>query len=328
MIDDNDDDKKNDLPTGEERLNDEDSRDLTDKTSILQSDTFKLRLAQAGQAPPSLVMLVGPVASVGRQWPIEDTDRIIGRAPTAHIFVDDRSVSKFHAKIVMAGGDVSVIDLESTNKTVVNGRHVQPLVPQKLHNNDQIKVGNIIFKFLERGSIETVASATTFDRGLTDALTGIANRGALQTKAPELFKRSELLGITFTLMLFDIDRFKSINDTYGHMAGDFVLQEIAKVIRDKLIRGNDFFARAGGEEFALLLLGSPPRQSEEIGERIRATIEGHNFVFEGKEIPVTISIGIAFKHERDEGWDFVFERADKALYHSKNSGRNRVSVAS
>jgi two-component system cell cycle response regulator len=303
-------------------------RDLTDKTSILQSDTFKLRLAQAGQAPPSLVMLVGPVASVGRQWPIEDTDRIIGRAPTAHIFVDDKSVSKFHAKLVMAGGDVSLIDLESTNKTIVNGRQIQPLVPHKLHNNDQIKVGNIIFKFLERGSIETVASATTFDRGQTDALTGIANRGALQSKAPELYKRSDLLGVTYTLMLFDIDKFKSINDTYGHPAGDFVLREIAKVIRDKLIRGNDFFARAGGEEFALLLLGSPPKQAEEIGERIRATIEGHDFVFEAKTIPVTISIGIAFKNEKDETWELVYERADRALYHSKNNGRNRVSVAS
>lgn len=307
---------------------DEDSKDLTDKTSVLQSDTFKLRIAQAGQAPPSLVMLVGPVASVGRQWPIEDTDRIIGRAPTAHIFVDDRSVSKFHAKLVMAGGDVSVIDLESTNKTVVNGKQIQPLVPHKLANNDQIKVGNIIFKFLERGSIETVASAATFDRGLTDALTGIANRGALMAKAPELHKRSELLGITFTLMLFDIDKFKSINDTYGHPAGDYVLAEIAAVIRDKLIRGNDFFARAGGEEFALLLLGSPPRQAEEIGERIRATIETHDFKFEGKKLPITISIGIAFKNENDASWEFIYDRADKALYNSKNTGRNRVSVAS
>jgi diguanylate cyclase (GGDEF)-like protein len=309
---------------------DEDSsiKDLSDKTSVLQSDTFKLRLAQAGQAPPSLVLLVGPASSVGRQWPIEDTDRIIGRAPSANIYVDDKSVSKFHAKLVMAGGDVSVIDLESTNRTVVNGRQIPPLVPHKLANNDQIKVGNIIFKFLERGSIETVAQAQSFDRGQTDALTGIANRGALQGKAPELYKRSELLGVTFTLMLFDIDKFKNVNDTYGHPAGDYVLQEIAKVVRDKLIRGNDFFARAGGEEFALLLLGSPPRQAEEIAERIRATIEGHHFAFEGRHIPVTISIGIAFKQEKDRGWESVYERADKALYFSKNNGRNRVSVAS
>src|SRR5258705_7476967 len=98
---------------------DEDSKDLTDKTSVLQSDTFKLRIAQAGQAPPSIVMLVGPVASVGRQWPIEDTDRIIGRAPTAHIFVDDKSVSKVHAKLVMAAGAVSVIDFEATKNNLV-----------------------------------------------------------------------------------------------------------------------------------------------------------------------------------------------------------------
>ena len=306
---------------------DEDPRDLTDKTSVLQSDTFKLRLAQAGQAPPSLVMLVGPVASVGRQWPIEDTDRVIGRAPNAAVFVDDKSVSKFHAKLVMAGGDVSVIDLESTNKTVVNGRQIQPLVPHKLHNNDQIKVGNIIFKFLERGSIETVASAATFDRAHTDALTGIANRGALQAKAPELFKRAELLGITFTVMLFDIDKFKLVNDTFGHPAGDYVLKEISKVVRDKLIRGNDFFVRAGGEEFALMLLGSPPRQAEEIAERIRATIEGHEFIYEGKHIPTTISIGIAFKAAGDEAFEAIYDRADKALYHSKHNGRNRVSVA-
>jgi diguanylate cyclase (GGDEF)-like protein len=129
-------------------------------------------------------------------------------------------------------------------------------------------------------------------------------------------------------MLFDIDKFKQINDTYGHPAGDYVLAEIAAVIRDKLIRGNDFFARAGGEEFALLLLGSPPRQAEEIGERIRATIENHDFKFEGKKLPITISIGIAFKSERDASWEFIYERSDKALYNSKNTGRNRVSVAS
>ena len=306
---------------------DDDVKDLSEKTSVLQSDTFKLRLAQAGQAPPSVVLLVGPASSVGRQWPIEDTDRVIGRAPNAYIFVDDKSVSKFHAKLVLAGGDVSVIDLESTNKTVVNGQVIQPLVPHKLKNNDQIKTGNIIFKFLERGSIETVASAQTFDRGQTDALTGIANRGALMAKAPEIFKRADLLGVPFTLMVLDIDRFKLINDTYGHPAGDQILKEVASVISHKLIRGNDFFVRSGGEEFALLLLGSQPPQAEEIGERIRATIENHPFIWENQQMKVTVSLGIAFKNEKDQNWEQVFERADKALYHSKNNGRNRVSVA-
>lgn len=307
---------------------DDDNKDISDKTSVLPSDTFKLRLAQAGQAPPALVLLVGPASSVGRQWPIEDKDVIVGRSPNANIFVDDRSVSKFHAKLILSGGDVSLVDLESTNKTFVNGKVLPPLQPLQLRNNDQIKTGNIIFKFLERGSIETVASAQAFDRALTDALTGIANRGALDSKAPEFFKRASLLGFPLSLLIFDIDKFKDVNDTYGHPAGDYILKEVAHVVKTKLIRGNDFFARAGGEEFCLLLAGSALNQAEEVAERIRATIEAQEFVFEGTKIPITISIGVAGYDPSDTSWTEIYDRADKALYHSKNNGRNCVSVAS
>lgn len=306
---------------------DDDNTDFADKTSIMQSDTFKLRLAEAGKAPPSLVLLVGPASSVGRQWPLEDTDRIIGRSPNAHIYVDDKSVSKSHAKVMLQGGDVTMMDLESTNKTVINGKLVTPLSPIKLSNNDQIKCGNVIFKFLEQGNLETVASAQTYGRSQTDALTGIANRGALNIKGPEAYKRSGLLGIPLSLIAFDIDHFKKVNDTYGHPAGDYVLKEIARVIGTRLIRGNDFFSRTGGEEFTLLLLGSNLRTAEEVAERIRQTIEAHQFNFEGTDIPITISAGVAIKNEQDPNWEAIYERADKALYHSKNSGRNRVSVA-
>lgn len=307
---------------------DEDEGSFADKTSIMPSDTFKLRLAQAGQAPPAMMMLVGPQSSIGRQWPIEESEKVIGRAPNAFIFVDDRSVSKSHAKIILNAGDVSIVDLESTNKTIVNGKVLEPLTPMKLKNNDQIKMGNIILKFLERGSIETVAAAQSFDRGLKDALTGIANRGAFMARAEESFKRSGLLAIPLSLLLFDLDRFKSINDNYGHPAGDYVLSELSHVVRDKLIRSNDFFARVGGEEFALLLLGSNITQAQEIGERIRTTIQNHNFVFEDKKLPVTISLGLATKGEEDTQWQSLYERADKALYQSKNNGRNQLTLES
>lgn len=307
------------------RGKDEDEQPL-DKTSVVQSETFKVRLAQAGQAPPSLILLVGPANTVGRQWPIEDTDRILGRAATAHVSVDDRSVSKSHCKLILSGGDVSIIDLQSTNKTVVNGRVLTPLVPHKLGSNDQIKTGNVIFKFLERGNIETVATGMTYEKAHTDALTGIANRGGLNSRAVESFRRSDLLGVPFSLITFDIDHFKAVNDNYGHPAGDFILKEIARVIREKLIRENDFFARSGGEEFCLILLGSGLNQAHEIGERIRHTIEAHSFQFEGRLIPVTISAGVATKSSQDKSWEEVFDRADKALYVSKRSGRNRVHI--
>lgn len=297
-----------------------------DKTSVVQSDTFKVRIAQAGEAPPCLVLLVGPANEVGRQWPIENTDFIIGRSHTAHVHVQDGSVSKSHAKLVMSGGEVSIIDLQSTNKTVVNNKLLTSLQPHKLRNNDQIKVGNVIFKFLERGNIETVSVAQTFNKALIDPLTGINNRGALNTQGVEFFNKSRLLGSPLSVIVFDIDFFKKINDTYGHSAGDYVLKDLARIVRDTLIRGNDYFARYGGEEFCLLLLGSPMKQVEEIGSRIRRTIQDHQFVYEGTRLPVTISVGISMIHDDDKSWSDIFNRADAALYESKNSGRNKVTL--
>ena len=296
-----------------------------DKTSVVPSETFKVRLAQAGEAPPAVVMLVGPANSVGRQWSIEDTDRILGRSEKSHIFVDDKSVSKSHAKLILSGGDVSLVDLESTNKTVINGRVIPALVPVKLNNNDQIKTGNIIFKFLERGNTETVSTAETFDRGLTDALTGAHNRGALDAHAIEAFKRSNLLDISFSIVTFDIDHFKKVNDTYGHDAGDYVLQEIVTVIKNRLIRENDFFARSGGEEFTLILLGGAAEKAKDVAERIRHTIETHSFVYNNIHIPITISVGVSRKTNEDTLWDVIYKRADQALYTSKHGGRNQVT---
>ncbi len=310
-------------------VDDADTQDeiTLDKTSVVQSDTFKVRIAQAGEAPPCLVLLVGPANEVGRQWPIEATDCIIGRSPTVNVHVEDRSVSKSHAKLTMSAGEVSIIDLESTNKTVINSKILPSLQPQKLKNNDQIKVGNIIFKFLERGNIETVSVAQTFNKALIDQLTGINNRGALNVQGVELFNKSRLLGSPLSVIVFDIDFFKKVNDGHGHPAGDYVLKDLSRVVRDSLIRGNDYFARYGGEEFCLLLLGSPQKQVEEIGERIRRTIQDHRFEYEGAHLPITISVGIASILETDKSWNDIFNRADKALYVSKHNGRNRVSFA-
>lgn len=298
-----------------------------DKTSVVQSDTFKVRIAQAGESPPCLVLLVGPANEVGRQWPIETADSIIGRSPSVHVHIEDRSVSKSHAKLVLSAGEVSIIDLESTNKTVVNSKVLPSLQPLKLKNNDQIKVGNIIFKFLERGNIETVSVAQTFNKALIDPLTGINNRGALNVQGVELFNKSRMLGSPLSVIVFDIDFFKKVNDEYGHPAGDYVLKDLTRVVRESLIRGNDYFARYGGEEFCLLLLGSPQKQVEEIGERIRRTIQEHQFIYNEIRLPITISIGIASILAADKSWSDIFSRADKALYVSKHNGRNRVSFA-
>jgi diguanylate cyclase (GGDEF)-like protein len=235
-------------------------------------------------------------------------------------------MSKSHAKLVLRAGDVSIIDLESTNRTVVNGQILPPLTPHSLTNNDQIKTGNVIFKFLEKGNIETVSAAQTFTRSVTDSLTGCYNKGALAAHGVEAFKKSALLGVPLSVITFDIDFFSQVNNTYGHPAGDYVLKELTTIIREKLIRENDFFARSGGEEFTLVLLGGHVKQAEEVAGRIRSTIENHEFVFQGRQIPITMSLGVATREPSDSSWLDIFDRADKALYTSKNGGRNKVTV--
>ena len=296
-----------------------------DKTSIIPSDTFKVRLQQAGKTPPSLVMLVGPNSSIGKRWELDDMNRVIGRSESSHIYVEDRSVSKSHAKITISSGEVSITDLKSTNQTIINGKALEPLAPHKLSNNDQVKTGNVIFKFLSEGNIESVSADQTFDRTQMDALTGVYNKGALEVKGVEFFRRAELLAVPLSLVTFDLDHFKNVNDNYGHAAGDYVLKAVAKAVREQLIRDTDFFARSGGEEFCLLLLGGDKGLAEEVAERIRVTIKDNEFIFQEQKISLTISAGVSSRQPEDVSWHDIFQRADKGLYESKKNGRNKVT---
>jgi two-component system cell cycle response regulator len=299
-----------------------------EKTSVVSSETFRGRLKEADDVPPVLVVLIGPPGYVGKQYPITTNDIVIGRSVESQVYIDDKSLSRSHAKFAVNGTEISVIDLGSTNKTVVNGQVIPPLASCLLKNNDQIKTGNVIFKYLERGSIESVTNAEMYEKAQKDALTGAYSKGALIEKGPEAIKRAEVLNEELSLVTFDIDHFKKVNDSYGHNGGDFVLKELCRIVITKLIRANDYFARYGGEEFVLILSGTSTKTANEVAERIRQTIEAHEFNFEGKIIPVTISIGVATRYSSEADWMQIYERADKALYQSKQNGRNRVTISS
>lgn len=312
----------------EKNKDEEETTTPGEKTSVISGDTYKGRLAEAVKEPPCLVLLVGPTRYIGKQWPITGTDIIIGRAPQSQIYIDDRSVSKSHAKIVLShGNEVSIIDLESTNKTVINGRPLPSLTAVRLQNNDQLKTGNVIFKFLERGNIEAITSKDIHDRTALDGLTKIFNKTSLLEHGIEAFKRAQLMQFPLTVINFDLDHFKKVNDNYGHLAGDYVLREIADLVKTKFIRGDDFFARFGGEEFVIILHGSTAAQGYEIAERLRINIQKHLFQFEGVTLPITISAGVAEKTGTMTGWDELYKKSDAALYQSKNGGRNKVTRA-
>jgi two-component system cell cycle response regulator len=297
-----------------------------DKTSVVDGDTLKVRLDEARKAPPALILLMGPAGVMGKQWFIEKNELTIGREPTCDIYIDEKSLSKKHAKLLMSGEQVQIVDLQSTNGTEVANKKLSPHVQTLMSNNDTIKLGNVIFKFLSQGNLEAMTHAASHDRSTIDGLTQIFNKAATMAHLEESFKKAKLTETNLSLIVFDLDHFKKINDTYGHPGGDYVLREVASVVKNQLIRSGDTFGRYGGEEFVVVLYGSPLQRACDIAERIRSTIERHGFTFSDKKIPVTVSLGVAALDATIPNPDALFAKADQALYKSKGSGRNRVST--
>jgi diguanylate cyclase (GGDEF)-like protein len=158
----------------------------------------------------------------------------------------------------------------------------------------------------------------------TDGLTGLDNRRHLEERLEEMFRHSQRLNEPFACVMCDLDRFKSVNDEYGHQAGDAVLKQFARILRGE-VREIDRAGRFGGEEFMLLLPGTVLDAGVTFAERVRKQVEAHTFTFEGNSIRRTASFGVsAWPHPRVTDCDSLMRAADDALYVAKETGRNRV----
>ncbi|MFC3606381.1 sensor domain-containing diguanylate cyclase [Stutzerimonas tarimensis] len=159
----------------------------------------------------------------------------------------------------------------------------------------------------------------------TDRLTGLSNRGHWEEELKRQYARHRRYGSMASLIMFDIDHFKRINDTYGHQAGDRVIQTLARITADS-IRDADLAGRYGGEEFAVLLPDVSAPGARLLAERLRKTAEATEVMHEGQSIRFTISIGVADLSEPCASHEHLIQRADHALYASKHAGRNRITV--
>ena len=159
----------------------------------------------------------------------------------------------------------------------------------------------------------------------TDRLTGLFNRGHWEETLLLEFKRARRTGQPFSLMMFDIDHFKKVNDTYGHPAGDEVIRRTAAALGD-CIRETDVAGRYGGEEFAVLLVNTAAADAQVVAERIRTTVEAQTVSHDGRDIRYTVSLGIAEMTGDIQSHEQLIQQADEALYASKQGGRNRVSI--
>lgn len=167
----------------------------------------------------------------------------------------------------------------------------------------------------------------SMEMAVTDALTGLYNRRYLETQLTQLIEQSVDRGKVLSLLTLDIDFFKSVNDTYGHDAGDRVLQEVAGRIRGS-VRNVDLACRTGGEEFVVVLPGADLAIAEKVGERIRKAIAAKPFLLgPGSHLTVTASLGVSSLASAQDTVEDLLKRADRALYRAKREGRNRVVPA-
>jgi len=296
-------------------------------TQVITTRELRRNLSQATQAPAALVLLVGPAAQIGRQWDLSTNEIFIGRDESSHIQVLDRSVSNNHARITRHNNTDYVEDLGSTNGTLLNQQRLRAGHQAPLRDNDQVMLGSVAFKYLAPGSLEAMQNKIAYLRAALDPLTEIFNKRGLNEQGKEVIKAARDAQLPVTAIVFDIDDFKRINDTHGHQCGDYVLKELASVLKQGVIREGDLFARYGGEEFCLLMASTDLNQGLAIAERLRVAIAGHDFRYGEWTLNVTVSVGVAYLTEDMAGWQDLFEAADLAAYTSKHGGKNKVTAA-
>ena len=291
-------------------------------------ETKVTRVTQiAGMAAPGhdeacLVQIYGPM--LGKKFVLEKDETSIGRGDTCEIVLELDNVSRRHCSLLLKPDGVFLRDNGSTNGTYLNNVEVRGETP--LRSGDLIKVGGGIFKFLfggELGSIEAQYHEEIYRLTIIDGLTQVYNKRYLLEFLDREMARCARHARALSLVLFDIDHFKKINDTYGHLAGDYVLREMAAALKSR-IRKEECFARYGGEEFALVLPETGHENTVFLADKLRKIVEQHQFVFEGKHIPVTFSAGVAdLEGSHDSALAFI-KATDARLYEAKRRGRNQV----
>jgi len=262
----------------------------------------------------------------GRPIPVREGTWTIGRGPTCDVSLQGRGLSRTHLRVENTPENgVVVSDAASTNGVFVNGERVER---RALRDRDMLQLGpETVLRFGYAPACDMELRVRQYEHSIVDDLTGVHNRrylmGTLEHEVAFATRHRQPM----CLMLADIDHFKQVNDNLGHAAGDAVIKQLAERIADSL-RGEDMFARVGGEEFAVLTRGTSVDNARESAERIRTLVEARPFCWKEQTIACTISVGGAMLDtETTPDVGQIFKRADENLYRAKREGRNRVVVA-
>src|SRR6059058_4504327 len=238
--------------------------------------TVPERPATVSRRDGCLVHIYPTGPGMGTRYPLTDTPVVLGRGNDCDIRINDHSVSRRHARIQPGADGYFAVDLQSTNGTFVNDVQVSM---HRLKDGDYLRVGNCIYRFLAGGNVESEYHEEIYRLTIIDALTDIHNKRYLVEFLDRELSRSGRYGRPLSLVMIDIDRFRGINETLGHLGGDFTLRELAARIKGN-IRKEELFARYGGEEFAAVLPETTREGAVRLSERLRSVVAAQPFRYE------------------------------------------------
>jgi two-component system, cell cycle response regulator len=263
-------------------------------------------------------------AELGRVTLLSPERMRIGRSQDSELWLADDGVSRRHAILTREGSSYFVEDEGSANGTFVAGVRI---TRHELRDGDVIQFGpTAVFRYTLSDESQEALLRQLYDASVTDALTGAHNREHFDTQLRAELSYARRHNTDVSLVIFDADHFKKVNDTYGHQTGDAVLIQISNVVRG-MVRSEDVFARYGGEEFAVVLRGIDVEGAGAVADRLRERIAALRIPTERGPISVTVSAGCSSLSANDDKTpEGLIATADRRLYGAKHAGRNRVVI--
>lgn len=290
-----------------------------DKTVV--ADEGMETTSQSTRSCPVLLQYDGGAA--GKKFILTQKSTILGRrAEKVQVWIDDVSVSREHCRIDLDGPRTIITDLGSLNHTYINDKQI--IQSAELVHGDMLRVGSVRLRYFAHGNADQLLFDRIYRMAVQDRMLEVFRRDYLLEKLDEEFKLAKLNNTHLSFIFFDLDKFKNINDTYTHDAGDLVLKEVCKVTKP-LLRQIDVFGRYGGEEFCIVMPQLGINSAYDFAERLRIAVQNAQIDYEGTIIPVTISVGVACLIDTMATPQDLIKAADSLVYISKNAGRNRVS---
>jgi diguanylate cyclase (GGDEF)-like protein len=293
-----------------------------ERTAVVNLNDLRKDIGSKRQIKDRHLLIRARGAQLGQVLKLGQQLHRVGRANDCEIWLSDDGVSRKHATISYENGVYSIEDTGSANGTFVGGQKVERAA---LRDGDLIQFGpQAVFRYSVADEGQEQLLRQLYEASVTDALTGANNREHFDSQLRMELSFARRHGTDLAVVMFDVDHFKRVNDTFGHPVGDEVLVEISKATR-RLVRNEDVFARYGGEEFVLILRGIALDGARIVGERLRERIAELSIATDKGPLKITVSVGCAsFASTPEASAESLVQLADKRLYVAKRGGRNRV----